>query len=241
MLYAVFAVAALFALGSAYEIPPNLKRIYDAHKNGSCSKPLSSPMSSGMVYCGDVPGAIFLKGQDSYDNLDIDCDGANNYAGDCANDPTGQSQTAFKANVSQYGISDLDANIHSYVVLGNEGPPAFDPQSRGIQPLSVVAVVCGEQLFFGVWGDVNGGNLTGETSIALGKLCFPDEGLNGNNGHDAQDVLYLAFPGAKAVPGKDEADWRANSTMAFMDSIKDLGNKLVAQLRAKPGCGQKKM
>jgi chitosanase len=76
-------------------------------------------------------------------DMDVDCDGANNSAGDCANDPSGQSETAFKDTVAQYGISDLNANVHGYVVLGNT---AFDPQSKGIDPLSVVAVVCNNQL-----------------------------------------------------------------------------------------------
>lgn len=79
--------------------------------------------------------------------MDTDCDGANNSAGDCANDPTGQGQTSFVDTVSTFGIPDLDANLHSYVVLGNEGAsPAFDPQSAGVQPLSVVAVVCNNQV-----------------------------------------------------------------------------------------------
>lgn len=81
--------------------------------------------------------------------MDIDCDGANRLAGDCANDQTGQSQTAFQDEVQSYrvGISDLDANAHPYVVLGNSGAsPSFDPSNAGIEPLSVVAVVCNNQL-----------------------------------------------------------------------------------------------
>lgn len=79
--------------------------------------------------------------------MDIDCDGANYSAGGCANDPSGQGQTAFMDTVSQYGISDLDANIHPYVVFGNSGSsPSFDPQQYGMEPLSVMAVVCNNQL-----------------------------------------------------------------------------------------------
>lgn len=45
------------------------------------------------------------------------------------------------------GISDLDANVHPFVVFGNEeGYPSFDPKTYGIKPLSVMAVVCNEQL-----------------------------------------------------------------------------------------------
>jgi hypothetical protein len=104
-------------------------------------------MNSGAVYCGDIPNAIFLKGSSAYDNMDIDCDGANNSAGDCANDPSGQGQTAFVDTVSQYGIQDLDANLHPYVVFGNSGgSPSFNPEDHGLQPLSVMAVVCNNQV-----------------------------------------------------------------------------------------------
>jgi chitosanase len=55
--------------------------------------------------------------------------------------------TAFMDTVQQYGISDLDANIHPYVVFGNSGSsPTFDPQQYGMEPLSVMAVVCNNQL-----------------------------------------------------------------------------------------------
>lgn len=79
--------------------------------------------------------------------MDIDCDGANNSAGGCSNDPSGQGETAFKDTVKTYGIPDLDANIHPYVVFGNEGAsPSFNPQSKGMKPLSVMAVVCNNQV-----------------------------------------------------------------------------------------------
>lgn len=79
--------------------------------------------------------------------MDVDCDGADNGAGACSNDPSGQGMTAFKDQVSQYGISDLNASIHPYVVFGNEGAsPSFDPRHYGMEPLSVMAVVCNGNL-----------------------------------------------------------------------------------------------
>lgn len=75
--------------------------------------------------------------------MDVDCDGSNNTGGDCGNDPSGQSETAFKDQLSQYGIDDLDANVHPYVVFGNAN---FDPQQYGMEPLSVMAVVCNSQV-----------------------------------------------------------------------------------------------
>ena len=83
--------------------------------------------------------------------MDIDCDGTNRLAGACANDPSGQSQTAFQYDVQQYnvGINDLDANKHPYVVFGNyEHSPSYDPKTYGIKPLSVMAVVCGGQMVY---------------------------------------------------------------------------------------------
>lgn len=88
---------------------------------------------------------MWIAGPSSLADMDVDCDGANNSGGKCANDPTGQSETAFKDEVSKFGIKDLDANIHGYVVLGTKN---FDPQSFGIESLSVVAVVCNNQLVF---------------------------------------------------------------------------------------------
>ncbi len=84
--------------------------------------------------------------------------------------------------------------------------------------------------FYGIWGDTNGGTSTGEASLALGKLCFPNENLSGNNGHDLKDVLYIGFPGSQAVPGKSGANWKAKSTADFEASIKALGDELVAGL-----------
>jgi hypothetical protein len=47
-------------------------------------------------------------------------------------------------------VSDLNANYIPYVVFGNEGSKAgfttFDPTKFGVQPLSVMAVVCGDQM-----------------------------------------------------------------------------------------------
>ncbi|KAL6693474.1 chitosanase [Trichoderma pleuroticola] len=231
---ALLGLAAFGTVASAFSLPSNLKAIYDNHRSGTCSKKLSGTFSGGASYCGDLAGAIFLKGSSgNYDNLDIDCDGANNSAGACANDPSGQSQTAFKDTVRTFGISDLDANIHPYVVFGNSGSsPSFNPQSSGMQPLSVMAVVCNNQVFYGVWGDTNGGTSTGEASLALGKLCFPNEGLSGNNGHDPKDVLFIGFTGSGAVPGKSGANWAAKNTNDFENSIKALGDRLVAGLKA---------
>ncbi|CCT70428.1 probable chitosanase precursor [Fusarium fujikuroi IMI 58289] len=235
---------------SAYQLPQNLKSIYDNHKAGSCSNRLSDRFPEGARYCGDISGAIYLKGSNgNYDNMDIDCDGANNHAGACSNDPSGQGETAFKDTVKNYGIPDLDANVHPYVVFGNDGAsPSFDPQQHGIKPLSVMAVVCnGEvvsipQSIIDFLLTLNSTTASGETltvaplstgeaSISLAELCFPNQGLNGDNGHGEKDVLYIGFKGDEAVPGKNGADWKAASRADFSKSIRALGDKLVAKLQ----------
>ncbi|KAJ5698037.1 endo-chitosanase [Penicillium macrosclerotiorum] len=229
---------ALAGAISAYDLPSELEQIYEAHKAGSCNDILTGGFSDGssgrdVSYCGDLDGAIFLHSEGNggaYADMDVDCDGADNGAGACSNDPSGQGETAFKDEVSQYGISDLNANIHPYVVFGNSGSsPSFDPQQYGMEPLSVMAVVCNGNLHYGVWGDTNGGTSTGEASISLAQLCFPDENLTGDNGHGDKDVLYIGFTGQDAVPGST-ADWDAESSATFEDSIKTLGDQLVAKL-----------
>ncbi|KAF1731794.1 Endo-chitosanase [Beauveria bassiana] len=225
---AVLTLTTLSSIACSYELPAKFKSLYDKHQSGLCSNKLSGTFEGGASYCGDIPNAIFLKGNGTYDNMDIDCDGVNRSAGACANDQTGQDQTAFMDTVKTYGIPDLDANVHPYVVFGNaEADPSFVPQDHGIEPLSVMAVICNDQVHYGVWGDVNGGVLTGEASLSMAKLCFPDEPLSGDNGHDAKDVMYIAFTGNDTVPGKDGADWSAKNTEDFAKSIKCLGDKLV--------------
>lgn len=60
-------------------------------------------------------------------------------------------------------------------------------------------------------------------------MCFPDDNINGNNGHGDEDVLYIGFTGKNTTPGND-ADWKAGDRNAFEESIKELGDKLVAGL-----------
>jgi hypothetical protein len=85
---------------------------------------------------------------------------------------------------------------------------------------------------YGVWGDTNGNDgqpLVGEASIALATACYGTS-VNGNFGHDENDVLYIAFPGTDAVPGKNGAKWNVQNYSAFESSLQTLGNKLVARL-----------
>lgn len=85
--------------------------------------------------------------------MDIDCDGHLGQGnGDCDSSGDTQGQTTFGDTVASYGkgINDLNAYVHSYVVLGNQGSGdgyvEYDPQGDGVEPLSVVAVVCGDKM-----------------------------------------------------------------------------------------------
>lgn len=70
--------------------------------------------------------------------------------------------------------------------------------------------------------------MVGEASYSLAKTCFGG-GINGNAGHDEADVLYIAFTGGGAAPGK-QLDWQAKDSAAFQASLAEFGQKLVAKL-----------
>lgn len=63
--------------------------------------------------------------------------------------------------------------------------------------------------FYGIWGDSTATTdgthpSVGEVSLSLATACY-GKGMSAGTGsgtnHDAEDVLYIAFTGADAVPG----------------------------------------
>jgi hypothetical protein len=78
--------------------------------------------------------------------------------------------------------------------------------------------------------------MVGEALISLATACY-GTGITGNNGHDEDDVLYIAFPGVDAVPGANGANWAASSYSAFESSITALGDRLVARIGGGSGGG----
>lgn len=237
----------LAASSWAKDVPSNLQTFYDTVRNadGPCGADAllaegfhaHDDGDEGWGYCQHTSGhgqAIYLKGPGhQLADMDIDCDGDQSRPDPrCQGSGDTQGATAWQQQLQrQANITDLNASVHPYVVLGNEGSVDFDPRVYGIYPLSVVAVVCGGQLFYGIWGDINGDDhgqpLVGEASLALATLCF-GPGMNANSGHEAADVLYIAFSGPHAVPR--HARWRARTTEAFEASISGLGDALVAGL-----------
>lgn len=110
-------------------------------------------------YCGDYyesNNVIYIKGSGTaFADMDVDCDGEQNGRGDdgrCGSSSDTQSITSFQWIIEGYkkGIKDLNAYVHPYVVFGNEGTKSgwktFDPTKYGIEPLSIIAVVCNNKL-----------------------------------------------------------------------------------------------
>ncbi|KAJ9161003.1 Endo-chitosanase [Coniochaeta hoffmannii] len=247
------ALVALAAQIQARDVPSNIQSLYNSIKSqGTCNNKLATGFYSTdggpntFSYCGDhLPDSniLYIQGASGkLANMDIDCDGAQGGPADdgrCGNSDDTQSITSFADTVRGYnrGISDLNANVHPYVVFGNAGTKAgyktFDPQAYGVRPLSVMAVVCGNKLIYGVWGDENGDDgphpMVGEASISLATACY-GTGITGDNGHDQDDVLYIAFPGSDAVPGAGGANWAAANYAAFESSITALGDRLIARI-----------
>ncbi|KAK1465017.1 fungal chitosanase [Colletotrichum melonis] len=253
-----FAYACAFATllavpATARDVPANVKAFYDQVRGRQqCSTVLKTGFHSkeggkgDYGYCGDYLSnynVIYIQGSGGrLANMDIDCDGAQTHGdGRCGSSTDTQSQTSFKSEIQGYkaGINDLNAYVHPYVVFGNDGSkpgwPTFDPKKHGIEPLSVMAVVCNNKVIYGIWGDTNGDDgsqaMVGEASLSLATACF-GTGMNGNAGHDQSDVLYIAFPGKDAVPGAHGATWAANTYDEFEDSISALGNRLLKRIRA---------
>ncbi|KAI1422273.1 chitosanase [Xylaria sp. FL1777] len=249
----LLALAALAGVSTARDVPDNVRNLYNKIKHqGQCSNVLKGGFyaledgKNDYTYCGDrlkSKGIIYQQGKNgALSDMDIDCDGVQGSEADdgrCGNSADEQSVTSFADTVKGYGrgVHDLDPYIHPYVVFGNAGSRTgfvnFDPSAHGVKPLSIIAVVCGDQLIYGIWGDQNGDDdpkpLIGEASISLATACFGKK-ITGNNGHDETDVLYIAFSGSHAVPGAHGAKWNASNYHEFEASIQSLGDQLVSKL-----------
>ncbi|KAK3648346.1 hypothetical protein LTR56_007463 [Elasticomyces elasticus] len=253
----VVAACILLSNALARDVPLNVRAFYNRIQTAQCTGP--DLLKSGFYsqddgpptfgYCKDnSTNAIYIHGFGSaLANMDIDCDGAiPDPAPDkrCKDSDT-KSETRWKDQVQQYSkrsndpFEDLNPYNVPYVVFGNEGSKGnystFDPRKYGVHPLSVMAVVCGDQLIYGIWGDTNGDDdgskaMVGEASISLATACYPNATIDADNGHAADDVLYIAFPGSRNETVNERAAWGAASVEAFERSISEMGDRLIGRL-----------
>lgn len=172
--------------------------LYKLHVNGEETVPV----------CG-LEGAVFWTA-----DLDVDCDGRESPRCNRHVDPDYQSETAAHDSAGQ----PLDAAAVPYVVV----PAPSDRWSYKDSGLrvghSVVAVIYGDRVAYGILGDVGPKALLGEASYAMAE-CL---GMASNPRHGGVDkgVLYVAFTGKEGEAGRpdDAAD------------IERLGRRLAARL-----------
>jgi hypothetical protein len=159
---AFLAFSFLEAFVSARSVPFNVRAFYHRVKSHRKLCTGANRLATGFFgeeggppkfsYCHEPHNnVVYLYGPGkALADMDIDCDGDQSFRGDgrCGSSKDIQSETTFRDEVRKFGIPDLNANIHPYVVFGNQGnyTPTFDPQAHGIKPLSVMAVVCGHKL-----------------------------------------------------------------------------------------------
>jgi glycosyl hydrolase group 75 (putative chitosanase)/SH3 domain-containing protein len=148
-----------------------------------------SGTSQTIPVCG-LSGAVWWKS-----DLDVDCDGGQSSA--CKNDPDYQSGTAASDSKGKA----LNASTLPYVVIP-QSSNGFNYKTAGLKMGSVVAVIYGGKVAYGILGDVGPAGVIGEASYAMAQQL----GLNPSptSGGAESGVTYVAFTGASAVVSKNE-------------------------------------
>lgn len=135
--------------------------------------------------CG-VTGAVFWKA-----DLDVDCDGKMTAKCNLATDPDYMSQTAATDSMG----NPLDAAALPYVVVPGVST-RWSYRAAGLAMGSVVAVIYGDHLEYGVLGDVGPVTAIGEASYRMAELLTINP--NPRTGGTAAEVAYIAFTGMAA-------------------------------------------
>ena len=148
-----------------------------------------SGTSQTVPVCG-ITGAVWWKS-----DLDVDCDGGQSAV--CKNDPDYQSGTA----ASDSKGKPLNASTLPYVVIP-QSSNGFNYKTAGLKMGSVVAVIYGSKVSYGILGDVGPAGVIGEASYAMAQQL----GMNPSptSGGADSGVTYIAFTGASAVVSKNE-------------------------------------
>ncbi|KAL5335224.1 fungal chitosanase [Aspergillus crustosus] len=147
-------------------------------------------------------------------DMDVDCDGIDHT---CTGNPDGLPDTNWGA-LAAYAVPFIV--IPDHYLQANE---------KTIPGNNVAAVICNGKMFYGILGDSNGDEpqVTGEASWLMARTCFPNDGLDGNVGHDEKDVTYILFLGNDAV--LPETAMNHNYITDF-GTLKKMGDDLVSKL-----------
>ncbi|MER6911957.1 glycoside hydrolase family 75 protein [Streptomyces sp. NPDC000594] len=144
--------------------------------------------SAATVPVCDAGDAVFWKA-----DLDIDCDGRPTARCNSATDPYFLPHTAFGGSDGQ----PLNAETLPFVVVPAPSPLWRFPE-WGIGGGSVVAVVHGDIVRFGVVGDTGPARTIGEASYAMAEALGIDSDPR-TGGADA-GVTYILFKNARVAP-----------------------------------------
>jgi Fungal chitosanase of glycosyl hydrolase group 75 len=135
--------------------------------------------------CG-LTGAVFWKA-----DLDVDCDGKMTAKCSLATDPDYMNQTAATDSMGNA----LDAAALPYVVVPGVSA-RWSYRAAGLAMGSVVAVIYGDHLEYGILGDVGPVAAIGEASYRMAELLTINP--NPSTGGTAAEVAYIAFTGMAA-------------------------------------------
>lgn len=135
--------------------------------------------------CG-LTGAVFWKA-----DMDVDCDGKMSAQCNLQTDPDYMDQTAA---TDSHGDA-LDAAALPYVVVPGTST-RWNYRTAGLAMGSVVAVIYGDHLAYGVLGDVGPVAIIGEASYGMAQALTIDP--DPSNGGTDMEVAYIAFTGTGA-------------------------------------------
>ncbi|KAF3463857.1 glycoside hydrolase family 75 protein [Streptomyces sp. Tu 3180] len=140
--------------------------------------------------CG-TRDAVFWKA-----DMDIDCDGRPGHRCNATTDPYFSAATAFVQSDGR----PLSSEELPFVVV--PAPSAvWDYRAHGVRGGSVVAVVYGDQVRYGVVGDTGPANVIGEASYAMAEELGIDP--DPRTGGTSSGVTYVVFRNSRATPVED--------------------------------------
>jgi hypothetical protein len=167
----------------------------------TCTKP-----STGLYQTDEdsAAGDIPICERDGLDvvwwraDLDIDCDGEPSDICNVDTDPAFQPDTAARSSTNE----PLDATLVPYVVIPSVSE-RYDFTKAGLEMGSVVLIIHGDKIAYGILGDTGPDQIIGEASYKMAQLLGidPDPATGGSS---ATNILFVAFKGKESVVKKAE-------------------------------------